>query len=115
MSFDIEFGEVTHLHADLAAAPARVDRGAQDAVGDYVSGTERDARAFAPVLTGELKAGIRGRAVGLLGEVISEAPYSGYVEEGTSDTAPQPFLGPAHEANVPGVERRLGDAGEGIL
>lgn len=115
MSFDIDFSDVTHVHADLAAAPAHVEAGAHDAVGDFVSGTERDARAFAPIRTGELKAGIRRRSYGLVGEVVSEAPYSEYVEDGTSDTAPQPFMGPALEANTPGVADRLGDAGESIL
>lgn len=115
MGFDIDFGEVTNLGADLVAAPARVESGARDAVDDYVTGTERDAQDFAPILTGELKRGIHGRRVGLLGEVVSEAPYSDYVEEGTSDTAPQPFMGPAHERNIDRAEQGLGDAGEGIL
>lgn len=115
MSFDIDFSDVTHLQADLLAAPARVTPAASDAVGDYVTGTERDAKAFAPVFTGELKARIRGRHVGLLGEVVSEAEYSDYVEDGTSDTAPQPFMGPAHERNIGLAEQGLGDAGEGIL
>lgn len=115
MGLDIDLSEVTHMHVDLVTAPGVVERGARDAVEDYVHGTERDAQAFAPVDTGELKAGIRGRSYGLLGEVVSDAPYSDYVEDGTSDTAPQPFMGPAHEANVPHVEGRLGDVGEGIL
>lgn len=112
---DIDFSEVTHLRNDLLAAPAKVEAGAHDAVGDFVTGTERDAKALAPVLTGELKAGIRGRRVGLTGDVVSEAPYSDYVEEGTSDTAPQPFMSPAFERNVPRAEDRLGDVGESIL
>lgn len=111
----IEYGEVRHLQADLLAAPAKVMPGATDAVGDYVTGAERDAKAFAPVLTGELKSRIHGRRLGLVGEVVSEAPYSNYVEEGTSDTAPQPFMTPAHERNIARAEHGLGDAGESIL
>lgn len=111
----VEYGDVTRLRTDLVTAPARVMPDAVDAVDDYVSGTERDAKAFAPVLTGELKARIRGRRAGLLGEVVSEADYSVYVEEGTSDTAPQPFMTPAHERNIDRAEHGLGDAGEGVL
>lgn len=111
----IDYAEVTHLAADLAAAPARVEVGARDAVDDYVDHTERDAQAFAPVLTGRLKLGIRGRRLGLLGEVVSDEPYSEYVEEGTSDTAPQPFMTPAHERNIHRAENGLGDTGESIL
>lgn len=111
----IEYGDVSRLRNDLGIAPTRVGAAAHDAVGDFVTATARDARAFAPVLTGELKSGIRGQHLGLVGEVVSEAPYSDYVEDGTSDTAPQPFMSPALERNTPGVERALGDAGEGIL
>ncbi|WP_067428352.1 HK97-gp10 family putative phage morphogenesis protein [Nocardioides jensenii] len=115
MSFDIDFGEVTALHADLAAAPAKVEAGARQDVQATVSATERDAKAFAPVLTGELKGSIHGHADGLDGEVTASTRYAGYVEEGTSDTAPQPFMGPALDVNADGLERRLGDTGEDIL
>jgi HK97 gp10 family phage protein len=111
----IDTSEVKHLAADLYAAPAKAEAGAIGAVHETVSDTERDAKAFAPVLTGELKERIEGRALGLLGEVVSGAPYSEYVEDGTSDTAPQPFMGPALELNAPGLEGQLGDIGEDIF
>lgn len=115
MGLDVDASQVAHLRMDLGSAPARVQAPAADAVDDFVSGVERDARAFAPIDTGELKSLIFGRRVGLLGEVASEADYSEYVEDGTSDTAPQPFMQPAFERNLPLVERGLGDAGESIL
>lgn len=111
----IDSSEVKHLAVDLGAAPAKVRIGAVRAVRDFVGDTERDAKAFAPVLTGELKGRIEGRAAGLLGEVVSLADYSDYVEYGTSDTAPQPFMTPAFEVNAPRLEDQLGDVGEDIL
>lgn len=78
-------------------------------------GTERDARALAPERTGELRDGIRAQARGLSVDVTSEAPYSLYVEEGTSDTAPQPFMGPAVERNTPEFDKSFGAALEDLL
>jgi len=115
MGVHVESGDVARLAFDLGTAPARVQAPAAAAVDDYVDHTERDAQALAPVFTGRLKAGIHGRRAGLLGEVVSDEPYSEYVEDGTSDTAPQPFMGPAHERNIFRAENGLGDAGEGIL
>ncbi|MGH8940861.1 MAG: HK97-gp10 family putative phage morphogenesis protein, partial [Actinomycetes bacterium] len=115
VSFDIDFSEVTRLRNDLAAAPAKVTAGAQNDVRATVADTERDAKAFAPVLTGELVDRIHGSVSGLDGEVTSGARYAEYVEDGTSDTAPQPHMGPALDVNAPRLEQRLGDTGEDIL
>lgn len=104
----MNFGEVDRLAASLAAAPAVMTAGATVVVGDTVEQTASDARAFAPVLTGELHNGIITEHRGLSGRVISTAGHSEYVEDGTSDTAPQPFMRPAAERN----EARLA---EGLL
>lgn len=111
----IDSSEVKHLAADLYAAPAKVETGAIGAVSDSTNDTERDAKIFAPVFTGELKERIESSSRGLSGEVVSRAGHSEYVEDGTSDTAPQPFMGPALELNAPGLEHQLGDVGESIL
>jgi HK97 gp10 family phage protein len=50
-----------------------------------------EIRSRAPVRTGTLKASIRETEDG----VIVGAPYGAYVEYGTSDTAPQPFVTPS--------------------
>ena len=55
------------------------------------------ARAAAPSATGRLQRGIDLDPSDLT-RVVSTAPYSTMVEWGTSDTAPQPFIGPAIEA-----------------
>lgn len=53
--------------------------------------TADEIRNRAPVLTGALKASIHETETG----VDIGVPYGAYVEYGTSDTAPQPFVTPA--------------------
>lgn len=71
------------------------------------------ARGRAPVGTGELRNSINdtvtgdGRFASMTVEVSADTRYSGYVEDGTSDTAPQPFLGPTFDAEVPILESKL--------
>lgn len=60
-----------------------------------------DAAQRAPVDTGRLRAGIRPDVHGLAGFVTSDAPYSHFVEYGTSRTGAQPFMWPAVEAARP--------------
>lgn len=52
------------------------------------------ARSFAPVLTGTLRDSIVVDEDGY----GSDLPYAGFVEFGTSDTAPQPFMEPSSTA-----------------
>ena len=47
--------------------------------------------------------------------MVAFAPYAAYVEYGTSDTRPQPFMRPAAELAGPRMEDDAGDAGEDIL
>lgn len=111
----IDFSEVSALRNDLAAAPAKVTAGAVDDVRVATAATEHAAKGFAPVLTGELKGSIHGHATGLSGVVEANTRYAGYVEDGTSDTAPQPFMAPASEVGAERLEQQLGDTGEDIL
>jgi len=113
MGFDAS--EVNHLAADLAAAPAKVAAGSPRQVNSAAQGLQRDAQRFAPVLTGRLRESIRVTGHGLSAEVVATARYSDYVEYGTSDTAPQPFMRPAAELAGPRLADGLGDVGEDIL
>jgi HK97 gp10 family phage protein len=100
MGFDAS--EVMHLAADLAAAPAKVGAKSVHAVETSAQQTQRNAQRFAPVLTGRLREGIRVEASGLSAEVVSTVRYADYVEYGTSDTAPQPYMRPAADL-LPGL------------
>lgn len=57
------------------------------------------ARNNAPVDTGFLRDHIFARHLSKSSEVVSEAPYSGFVEFGTRFMAAQPFLRPAVDEN----------------
>jgi hypothetical protein len=47
--------------------------------------------------------------------VVSTVRYADYVEYGTSDTAPQPYMRPAADLAPGPLSDDLGDAGEDIL
>jgi HK97 gp10 family phage protein len=111
----IDASEVYHLAADLAAAPAKVEAKSVVAIRKSANQTQRDARRFAPVLTGRLREGIEVHAQGLEAEVVSTAPYSVYNEYGTSKMAPHPFMRPAGDLAPDPLADDLGDAGEDIL
>lgn len=113
MGFDMS--EVDRLADDLAAAPARVAARGAFAVDRAARSTARDASILAPKRTGYLSEHIEAYADGLSAQVVATAPYAEYVEDGTSDTAPQPFMRPAAERNLPGLAGDVLDAGADIL
>lgn len=82
-----------------------------------VQDTVNQARALAPVDTGNLRAGIQGSteigATHVVGEVSASAEYATYVEHGTSRMAPQPFMRPAQEATTPAWLQAIGQAARG--
>ena len=65
--------------------------------------TEADAKALAPVDTGNLRNSITTAVTGdgLTAAVVATASYAPFVELGTSRMAPQPFMGPATDRNTP--------------
>lgn len=82
---------------------------------------QTDARSFAPVRSGDLKRSITvdfsgdGRFGSMSAEIGPTIRYGHCVEHGTSDTAPQPYLGPAADRRVPGLRRAVLDAGGDLL
>lgn len=60
---------------------------------------ESFAKANCPVDSGNLRASIRAEANKTHGEVTVGAPYASYVEFGTMNQKPQPFLHPAFNQN----------------
>lgn len=111
----VDSSQVTALAADLAAAPAKAAAGSTSAVARSAARTKRDAQRFAPVLTGALREGITVIGEGLSATIVSTVRYADYVEYGTSDTAPQPYMRPAADLAGPGLADDVGDAGERIL
>ena len=103
----------------LAAATV----GARAAAATRKSGAEitRDAKALAPVDTGNLRASIGmevtgdGRTGRMTVAVGPTAAYGAYVETGTSRAAAQPFLWPATERHLPGWQAALAHIAKGAL
>lgn len=109
----IDASELDALGRGFAIGGERIGACGARAVRAAGQRMEQDARGRAPRATGTLAGSIGstitgdGRFGSMTLEVIADVRYSGYVEEGTSDTAPQPFLGPTFDAQMPSLEAEL--------
>lgn len=104
MSFDA--GEWFAFAADLNAAPDKLRKAATVIVRKTTLDAERDAKAFCPVDTGNLRNSIRSSFAGsnatiAQGEIDATADYAAYVEYGTSRKGPAAFIGPAFDRQGP--------------
>ncbi|QFG09554.1 tail completion or Neck1 protein [Arthrobacter phage TripleJ] len=111
---DFDVSDINRLSGSLAQAAVNIGRGAQVVVRKAAIDTERDAKNFAPVDTGNLKSSIGhsdlrnvGQSGSLEAEVGPTANYGHYVEFGTSRMAPRAFLGPALDRNAPAFAQAL--------
>lgn len=109
--------ELRSLGHDLTKAGAKAQAGARMVVAKTAADITADAKAFAPVDTGNLRASIGHDLFDTSGETGAEigptTNYGGFVEWGTSRMAPQPYLGPAFDRRIPGFEKALGDMIDG--
>jgi HK97 gp10 family phage protein len=120
MSFDVS--ELRALGASVNHASGRVGSAAAAVVRKSARAIERGAERRAPVKTGELVGGIvsttitgDGRSSAMSAEITSTSDHGGFVERGTSVMAPQPYLGPAFDEEVPNFVRGIAAAGGKIL
>lgn len=88
----------------LDAAAEQIDDSAEEWAEHWGHETAERMRSTAPRLTGALAASIRQVEPGGIEIGVDYWPY---VERGTADTAPQPFIGPAISAIR---DNALGDA-----
>ena len=95
------------MSAALATDAVRVGARAAVVVRKVSADIEADAKALAPVDTGNLRASISrevtgdGRTRSIRAEIGPSAHYAGHVEYGTTRMAPQPYLGPATDRHAP--------------
>ncbi|MEO9246464.1 HK97-gp10 family putative phage morphogenesis protein [Citricoccus nitrophenolicus] len=101
-------GDEIRAHAGkLRAAPGKLRPLVVMATTKATIDTASGARELAPVDTGYLRASITVETgtdgSTIYGEVTAGANYARWVENGTpsGSHAPQPFMGPAREANKP--------------
>ncbi|HQW74158.1 MAG TPA: HK97 gp10 family phage protein [Ornithinibacter sp.] len=97
---EIRLEGLNELDANLGRAGQQVGELVEQVIAKTCADTERDAKAFCPVDTGNLRASIGYDVKGLRGEVGPTASYGRYVEEGTSRMAPHAYLGPAFDRNA---------------
>lgn len=108
--------DLDRLSSDFEKAQTQTKRELSKIVLDAGEKVASDARALAPVASGDLRDGIEvygaskkmgGVKIGLSAaagdlsvEVVSTAWYSHFVERGTSRHGPKPFLGPAADRHT---------------
>lgn len=91
------------LARDLNRTGSTIRRKARRVIAASTKRMVRDAVILAPVDTGTLRGSISATldADGLGSEFGPTAEYGGYIEEGTSQMAGQPYMRPAVDRNVP--------------
>ncbi len=101
---DVDASELNRLAVDLTKAAGRIGPAAQVVIRKTALDIERDAKAFAPVDTGNLRNSIGHsdlRTVGQSGVLEAEigptAAYGAFVEFGTSRHGPAAYMGPAFD------------------
>ncbi|GEP40112.1 hypothetical protein NPS01_37750 [Nocardioides psychrotolerans] len=121
MGISIDTSELRELAVTLRASSGRVGAQAASALRRTAYAIEADAKALAPVDTGNLRSSIDtdivgdGRHGAMTAEIGPSADYAPYVEFGTSVSAGQAFMGPAFERQVPGFEKAIEQIVDNIL
>lgn len=94
MSVDFDASELDGLAAELAAAGPKALLASSAHMTQIAAQLRDDAKAAAPVDTGELRDSIEVQGGKDYRIVRATAEHAFFVEFGTSDTPPQPFLWP---------------------
>lgn len=112
---DFDFGELNKLSTTLEGATRDLLPLVRTAVQKTSADIKRDAQAFAPVDTGNLRNSIayetRELTDSVVGEVYATASYAHYVEFGTSRMAPHAYLGPALDRHGAEFEKAMEQIG----
>lgn len=95
MSVSIDTADLKALAAELAANAVKVEAIAATNLSEIAQELQADAKSRAPVDTGALRDSIYIRGGKDFRTVGSDIRYARFVEYGTSDTSPQPFMNPA--------------------
>lgn len=111
--------QLAQLGVDLTTNSGRLKPQARAAVHKTARDIEADAKHMAPYKTGNLLGSISTDVSDLAGVVEAvvgpTAEYGAFVEFGTSRQSPQPYLGPAADNRLPGLEAALAEIGANIL
>lgn len=111
-----DWTQLWQLGVKLEAAPARARQIAATAVAKTALDVERIAKTLCPVDTGATRSSITARRTGDLSwEIGPTTHYAPWLEYGTSRMAARPFMAPAAEFAMPGLERALANIAGGLL
>lgn len=113
MGIEFDYTEVRALGSRMESAGGRVGAKVSAALRKTAADIEAEAKALAPVDTGNLRNSISstvsgdGRHGGMSAEIGPTAEYGIYQEYGTSTQPGTPFMGPAFDRRVPGYTEAL--------
>ena len=113
MSVSIDLTEVRALSSRMMSAGGRVTAAGSAVLRKTAFDIEADAKALAPVDTGNLRDSISttftgdGRSSGMSAEIGPTAEYGIYQEYGTSTQPGTAFMGPAFDRRAPGYADAL--------
>lgn len=116
MGFDLDLSELRALGAQVSGAGARIGAVGSAVLRRTANAIEADAKAMAPVDTGNLRNSIStttigdGRAGAMAAEIGPTAEYGIYQEYGTSTQPGTPFMGPAFDRQIGGFTEALAQA-----
>ncbi len=102
---------LTELKAALASKAEELRAGSIEAVMMETRATADDARALAPVKTGELRGSIDANSSAMEGTVKATARHATFVEHGTYKDPAQPFMKPAADK----ARRRIPETAAAII
>lgn len=115
----MDFSELNTLSATLANASRNALPLVRAATQKTAADIKRDAQAFAPVDTGNLRNSIayetRELTDSVVGEIYATASYAAFVEFGTSRMAPHAYLGPALDRHAFEFEKAMNQIGDKAL
>lgn len=111
----IDVSDMHSLGTDLVRGAQGLAPQAALAVGQSTHDAERYAKALCPVESGELRNSISASVRGFEGEVTAGTDHGEYVEDGTSEMAPQPFMGPALARSTGPLVARFEDIAGSLL
>lgn len=113
ISIDFDASSVNRFAAKLERVSGPSGALVSAAIRKTAMDVERDAKAFCPVDTGNLRNSIStsttgdGRFKTMTAEIGPTAEYGIYVELGTSRMAPEAYLGPAFDRHAHELETAL--------
>jgi len=63
------------------------------------------------MLIGSITSSVKKQGTAVVGQIIASAPYAAFLEFGTSNIRPRPYMQPALEKNRPKIRRIFKDGG----